>query len=222
MGRWTTLAGLALFVVLAGGCVRWVVPAGDDPAVAVIRRKDVPLTLVGRALRVGDRLPNVALTGNAGELVPLSRFWGAVMVISTVPSLGTPVCQSQTSRFTEEIGKLAGAVRLVTISADPAEMQNRFCAARHVGFGQFLSDPGGLTFGRATGLRVRELDLLARAAMVVDARGIIRYIQVVPDLAQEPDYESVLAAVQRVLRAEGAAELEKRSVTPGLPGGRPR
>ena len=164
----------------------------------VITFKGGPLTLVGTEVRVGDRAPDFTALDNGLAPVSLSALRGKTVVIASVPSLDTPVCDLQTRRFNEEAGRLGDDVRILTLSMDLPFAQKRWCGAAGVKNLTTLSDHRDAEFGRAYGVLIEELRLLARAIFVVDRQGVIRYIQVVKEIATEPDYAAVLDAVRKV------------------------
>ncbi|KPK45991.1 MAG: redoxin [Planctomycetes bacterium SM23_25] len=157
-----------------------------------------PLTLIGDALEVGDAAPDVTVLGNDLSEVALASFRGKAVVIASVPSLDTPVCDLQTRRFNEEAAGLAGDVEVLTVSMDLPFAQARWCGAAGVDRVTTLSDHRDAAFGTAYGVLIRELRLLARAVFVVDRDGVIRYIQVVPEITDEPDYAGALDAVREL------------------------
>ncbi len=120
-------------------------------------------------------------------------------MVSAVPSLDTPVCDVETRRFNQEAGKLGDNVEVLTISMDLPFAQKRWCGAAGVSNVTTLSDYKDAGFGRAYGVLLKELHLLARAVFVVDKTGIIKYIQLVEEISNEPDYESCLKAVSNCL-----------------------
>ena len=158
--------------------------------------KGTPLTLVGQGPRVGDSAPD--FTALRGDLSPfaLSGLTGKTVVINSVPSLDTPVCAMQTRRFNQETAGLGGDVKVVVVSMDLPFAQSRFCATEGISNLETLSDHRDAAFGTAYGLLIKELRLLARAILVVDGKGIVRYSQLVPEVGQEPNYEEALAAVK--------------------------
>ena len=162
----------------------------------IVTMKGNPLTLLGPELKSGDSAPAFEVTGNDLSAVKLSDYAGKVCVISSVPSLDTPVCDVETRRFNEEAGKLGGDVKVLTISMDLPFAQKRWCGAAGVENVVTLSDHKDASFGKAYGVLIKDLRLLARAVFVVDGGGVIRYVQIVPEIAQEPDYEAVLKAVK--------------------------
>lgn len=161
----------------------------------IITMKGNPLTIAGKELKVGDIAPDFEVLDNDLAPVKFSSFRGKVCVISSVPSLDTPVCDMETRRFNEEAGKLGADIRILTISMDLPFAQKRWCGAAGVDKVITLSDHRDASFGMAYGALIKELRLLARIVFVVDGEGVIRYIQVVKEQTEEPDYDAVLEAV---------------------------
>jgi thiol peroxidase len=161
----------------------------------VITMKGKPLTLTGKEVKVGDKAPDADVVANDLSEVKLSSYRGKVCIITSVPSLDTSVCDMETRRFNEEAGKL-GDILVLTISMDLPFAQKRWCGAAGVKNVQTLSDYRYASFGREYGVLIKELRLLARTVFVVDKAGTVRYIQVVPELATEPDYDSALKAAK--------------------------
>jgi thiol peroxidase len=160
--------------------------------------KGNPLTLVGKELSEGNPAPDFEVVDNNLSPVRFSSFRGKVCVISSVPSLDTPVCDLETRRFNEEAGNLSPDVKILTISMDLPFAQKRWCGAAGVDKVITLSDHREVEFGIQYGVLIKELRLLARALFVVDREGIIRYIQVVKEISQEPDYNAVLDVVKKI------------------------
>ena len=158
-----------------------------------------PLTLVGKEIQVGDQAPGFRVLDNDLSPVQLSSYQGKICVISSVPSLDTPVCDMETRRFNDEAGKLGPDVVILTISMDLPFAQKRWCGAAGVDKVITLSDHLDASFGEAYGLLIKELRLLARAVFVVDREGIVQYIQLVKEVADEPDYDAVLDAVGKLV-----------------------
>jgi len=164
----------------------------------IITMKGNPLTLVGKALKEGDAAPDFEVLDNDLAPVNFDSFRGKVCVVSSVPSLDTPVCDMETRRFNEEAGNLGPDIRVLTISMDLPFAQKRWCGAAGVDKVVTLSDHRGASFGMAYGVLIKELRLLARAVFVIDGTGIIRHIEIVKELTEEPDYEAVLKAAKAV------------------------
>lgn len=158
-----------------------------------------PLTLVGEEIRPGAPAPDVTLLDNDLKPVKLSDFRGKVLIVSSVPSLDTPVCDMETRRFNTEAAGLGADVQVLTVSMDLPFAQKRWCGAAGVDKVKTLSDHREAAFGRAFGVLIQELRLLARSIFVVDREGIVRYVQHVKEVSQEPDYGAVIAAVKKLL-----------------------
>jgi thiol peroxidase len=154
-----------------------------------------PLTLLGDEVRVGEQAPDFTVVGNDLAPVEFAAFRGKVCIISSVPSLDTPVCDVETRRFNEEAAKLGPDVAVLTISMDLPFAQKRWCGAAGVSAVQTLSDHRDASFGAAYGVLIKELRLLARAVFVVDKESVVQYVELVKEIADEPDYDAALAAV---------------------------
>jgi thiol peroxidase len=155
-----------------------------------------PLTLVGKEIAMGSPGPDATLVDNELNAVKLSDYRGKVVVISSVPSLDTPVCDMQTRRFNSEAANLGDDVSILTVSMDLPFAQSRWCGAAGVEQVITLSDHRDAAFGQAYGLLIKELRLLARAVLVLDREGVVRYYQLVNEVSEEPDYDAALEAVK--------------------------
>lgn len=159
-----------------------------------------PLTLIGNELKPGDPAPDATVIDQNLNPVNIHSFRGHTLLISVVPSLDTGVCSAQTKRFNEEASKLPESVKVLTISMDLPFAQKRFCGAENIDKIEVLSDHREGAFGQAYGTLVKELRILSRAVFVVDADGIIRYVEYVPEITQHPNYEAALQAVNALIR----------------------
>ncbi|MHC4520106.1 MAG: thiol peroxidase [Planctomycetota bacterium] len=155
-----------------------------------------PLTLVGPEISVGQPAPDVELVANDLSDTKLASFKGKVCIITAVPSLDTPVCDTETRRFNEEAASLGDDVAVLAISTDLPFAQARWCSAAGIKNVLTLSDHREATFGTTYGVLIKELRLLARAVFVVDKEGVVRYTELVKEVADEPDYEAALAAAK--------------------------
>lgn len=165
----------------------------------LVTMKGNPITLIGTELKVGDKAPEFEAIDNDLNPVSLDSFRGKVCILSSVPSLDTPVCDMETRRFNDEAGRLGDNVEILTISMDLPFAQKRWCGAAGVDRVQTLSDHRDAAFGQAYGVLIKDLRLLARAVFVVDKEGTIRYTELVNEIASEPDYDSVLKAVKELV-----------------------
>jgi thioredoxin-dependent peroxiredoxin len=152
-----------------------------------ITLRGAPLTLMGEPLQVGRTLPEISLPDRSLKLVDLKSLKGKVTILSVVPSLDTPTCEEQTHILSEKNEGLDQTSRLITLSRDLPFAQKRFAKKAKIENILFLSDYRDAGFGHASGLLIEENRLLARAILVLDREGTIRYLEIVPDLAQLPD-----------------------------------
>ena len=168
----------------------------EERAGAVTMRGN-PMTLVGPEIKVGQKAPSFTLVDKAMRPATLDQFKGKVKIISAVPSLDTPVCDMETRRFNEEAGKLPGDVQVLTVSLDLPFAQARWCGAAGVDKVTTLSDYRSAEFGKNYGALIKELHLLARAVFVVDKNDNVQYVEYVKEVANQPNYEAVLAAAKK-------------------------
>jgi thiol peroxidase len=160
-----------------------------------------PLNLTGNEVRVGQAAPDfTAVTNDLAEFKLSSMKGKKVVVLSAVPSLDTPVCDIETRRFNQEAAALGSDVQIITISMDLPFAQKRWCGAAGVDKVVVVSDHRDASFGKAYGVLIDGLRLLARAVFVVDREGKVRHAQIVPEIAKEPDYGAVLDAVGQAVR----------------------
>jgi thiol peroxidase len=165
----------------------------------IITFKGNPMTLLGPQLKVGETAPDFAVVDNGLAAVTLGSYPGKIKIICAVPSLDTPVCDTETRRFNQEATSLPGDVVVLTISLDLPFAQKRWCGAAGIDKVITLSDYRERSFGLGYGVLIKELMLLTRAVFVVDAANIIRFIQIVPEVTSEPDYASAISAAKVLL-----------------------
>jgi len=165
----------------------------------LVTMKGNPVTLIGKATQVGQKAADVELVANNLSTVKLSSFAGKVRIITSVPSLDTSVCDLETRRFNTEAGGLGDEVVVLAVSMDLPFAQARWCGAAGVKNVQTLSDHREAAFGTAYGVLIKDLRLLARAVFVLDKNGVIRYQELVKEVATEPNYEAALKAARELL-----------------------
>lgn len=166
---------------------------------AVITFKGNPLRTVGTLPAVGSVAPAFKLTSSDLKDVTLNYFAGSRKIISIVPSLDTPVCAVSAQKFNNEVARLSG-VLLLNISADLPFAQKRFCDSQSLKNVVTLSTFRSPDFGKAYGVQIAEgplAGLMSRAVLVLDAANHIIWAEQVPEIAQEPDYALVLAALKK-------------------------
>jgi thiol peroxidase len=176
---------------------------GDDEIrrAGAVTFKGNPLTLVGNPLQVGQAAPDFHLAAYGGggmQQIRKADLLGRPSIVSVVPSLDTPVCQVQTKTFNDRLAALGDSVNALTVSLDLPFAMNRFCGAESITAMKVGSDYVDRSFGRNWGVLIDELKILARAVFVLDSEGVVRYAEVVPEVASEPDYEAALSALERL------------------------
>ncbi|MEK6677090.1 MAG: thiol peroxidase [Planctomycetota bacterium] len=161
--------------------------------------KGRPLALQGPELKPGDKAPDAVLKSSLVDSLRISDTHGRPRILSVVPSLDTSVCALQTKRFNEEAAKLA-SVDFFTISCDLPMAQARFCGAEGINKERLktLSDHTDVSFGRAYGTLIPELRIECRAVFVVDAGGVVRYAEYVPEVGNQPNYEAILECARKL------------------------
>ncbi len=155
-----------------------------------------PFAISGDLPAAGDAAPDFTLTGGDLGDVSLGDYAGQRLVLNVFPSVDTPVCAASVRRFNQEAAAREG-VSVLCVSRDLPFAQGRFCAAENIEAVSCASEMRDGSFGDAYGLRITEgplNGLLARAVVVVDGDGTVRYSQLVPEIKEEPDYDAALAA----------------------------
>jgi len=185
---------MSFFMILIFGCATTQPKIPMDRASATpgdqVNFRGKPLKLLGAPVTVGKPLPSVALVDAMNmSSVDLSKERGSVLLLSIVPSLDTPVCEEQTHYLGEKGGMLPKEVRRIVISRDTPFAQKRFAREAKLTDLQYLSDYKQGEFARSTGLLTEGLMLFARSVIVVDRKGVVRYIQVVPEMTHLPDMD---------------------------------
>lgn len=163
---------------------------------AQITLKGNPCNTSGNLPAVGGQAPNFSLVAGDLSEKKLGDFSGKKVIFNIVPSLDTPVCGISAKTFNEKAGQLNNAV-IVNVSADLPFAQKRFCESNQVEHIHNLSSFRCSQFGRDYGVQIVDgplAGLLARAIVVVNEQGNVVYTELVPEIAQEPNYEAALQA----------------------------
>ncbi|MFA5355907.1 MAG: thiol peroxidase [Candidatus Omnitrophota bacterium] len=161
--------------------------------------KGTPLTLVGRFLAAGAPAPEFRVVSGDLKEISLSDFGRKIKIISSFPSLDTPVCDLQVKEFNKRAAGLSSDIVVLGISKDLPFAQKRFCEINKIANEIVLSDYKYSSFGINYGLLVKELNLLARAVFILDKGDILRYIQVAGELTSPLDYEGALESLREVI-----------------------
>ncbi len=168
---------------------------------ATVTMKGNPVELSGNLPQVGQPAPDFTLVANDMSAISLADSNGKVRIVSVVPSVDTPVCSIETARFNRELDSLPDNVVGYTVSVDTPFAQKRWCAAEGVEKMQLLSDFKGQEFAKNWGVYLPKLGITARAIFIIDADGKVAYSQLVPEIAQEPDYDEVLQKAKELASA---------------------
>jgi thiol peroxidase len=166
---------------------------------AKVTMKGNPLTLTGELPQTGKAAPDFTVLDNDLKPTSLGDLKGRVAIICSVPSLDTSVCDTETRKFNEKAASLGGDIAIWTISMDLPFAQKRWCGAAGIDAVKTLSDHRDASFGKAFGVLIPDLRLLARAVFVLDKQGVIKYSQLVSEVTDEPDYDAALKAAQNLL-----------------------
>lgn len=157
------------------------------------------LHLEGNLPAVGAAAPAFTLVANDLSEKRLKDFAGNVLLIASVPSLDTPVCDLEAKHFNQEASKLSDNVKIAVVSCDLPFAQARWCGAAGVKNLETLSDYKEQDFGRNYGVLIKELRLLSRAVFIIDKNGILTYCQLVPEITNAPDYAAIMEALKKAL-----------------------
>lgn len=162
--------------------------------------KQSPLTLSGRPVRVGMRAPDFKVVAQDLKEVTLGDFKGKIKVINFFPSLDTPVCDLQVKEFNKKAAGLSDNIVILGISKDLPFAQARFCSLNQIKNEIVLSDYRYNSFGLKYGLLIKELNLLARGALIIGNDERIRYLQLVREVTASVDYQEVFNRLQDILK----------------------
>ena len=157
-------------------------------------------TLLGDEVRVGDVAPEfTSVVPGWGTVNPLHESRGKVVILSAVPSLDTETCDRETRRFNEEAAKMSDDIVIYTISMDTPMAQKRWCAAAGIDKVKVVSDMVDADFGLKYGVLIKERRYLRRAVFIVGRDGRLVYVNYLPTLGDEPDYDEVINAAREAL-----------------------
>lgn len=159
--------------------------------------KGNPVELVGELPAIGSKAPDFTLADKALQNVSLENFAGKRKVLNIFPSVDTPTCASSVRAFNEKASGLDNTL-VLNISADLPFAQSRFCAAEGLENVQNLStlrDPNFLSNYGVLIASTKLAGLAARAVIVLDENDVVKYVELVSEIAEEPNYEAALAAL---------------------------
>jgi len=160
-----------------------------------------PIEVQGEELKVGQKAPDFTLVGQDLGNVSLADTSGKVRIISTVPSLDTPVCAVETRRWQEEADKLGDKVEIITVSMDLPFAQKRWCGEAGVSH-RVLSSYSDEKFGQDWGVLIKAMPLrrvLQRAVFVLDTDDTLRYVDYCGEIAEQPNFDAALEAAGKLV-----------------------
>lgn len=158
-------------------------------------------TILGDDVKVGQAAPEFTSVVPGWTTVnPLQESKGKVIILSAVPSLDTDVCDRETRRFNEEAAKLSEDIVIYTISTDFPMAQKRWCGAAGVDKVKVVSDVVDTDFGLKYGIVIKERRYLRRSVFVVGRDGKLVYVNYLPILGEEPNYDEVINAAKAALK----------------------
>jgi len=161
--------------------------------------KGEPVTLLGNETKAGQKATDFTVLNNELKPTKLSDYKGKVKILSVFPSVDTGVCSKQNKRFDDEASKLSDEVVILAISNDLPFALGRYCGAEGINNLVTLSDHKDLDFGTKYGFLIEELRLLARGVVVIDKNDQVVYTEYVPEIGEEPDYDSAIEAARKVI-----------------------
>ncbi len=174
--------------------------AKKEAAKRTVTMQGHPMALAGDEIKVGMPAPDFKVTDTDMLPMKFSRSYGGkVAVVVAVPSLDTSVCDLEARRFNKEAEALGPDVGVLVVSMDLPFAQKRWCGAAGVKAVRTFSDYQKADFGKAWGVLIKDLRLLARAVFIVDKDGVVKYVQIVPEVSKEPNYEEVLTALKALV-----------------------
>ncbi|HKV38911.1 MAG TPA: thiol peroxidase [Blastocatellia bacterium] len=166
----------------------------------VVTLKGNPVTLTGPEIKVGQTAPDFTAVDNGLQPVKLSGARGKVIILSSIPSLDTPVCDTETRKFNQEVSALGSDVEVWTISMDLPFAQKRWCGAAGVERVKTISDFRERSFGPTYGVLIKDGPLsgiTTRAVFVIGKDGKVKHVEYVKEIATEPDYSAALGAARQ-------------------------
>jgi len=168
------------------------------------------LTLAGRETVLNKPARLFTAVNQDLQEITLADFEGKIKIINSFPSLDTPVCDLQVKEFNKRAVSFGPDVAVVGISKDLPFAQKRFCQMNEIKNITVLSDYKYSSFGINYGLLIKELNLLARSVLIIDKNGIIRYMEIVKELTNPPDYPAALRALEFII-SNPQAETDKEA-----------
>ncbi|MDD4202246.1 MAG: thiol peroxidase [Candidatus Omnitrophica bacterium] len=164
----------------------------------IVTFKGKELTLVGNDIKIGEKAPEFSVVSQDLSDVSLEKFKNKIKVISTFPSLDTPVCDLQVKAFNKKASELSEDIVVIGISKDLPFAQKRFCDTNSIKQSIVLSDYKNSSFGMNYGVLINELNLLARAVFIIDKNNVLKYEQVSKEITQALNYDEAFLRLNKI------------------------
>ena len=161
--------------------------------------KGNPVTLLGSEVKSGQKAPDFTLLDATLTPRSLSDYKGKLKILAIYPSIDTGICAAQNRRFNQMATTLSDDVVVMSVSCDLPFAQSRFCAAEGLNNVVTLSDHKEVDFGMKYGFLIEELRLLARGTVIIDKDDTVKYVEFVPEIATEPDYDAAMKVIKSLL-----------------------
>ena len=165
----------------------------------IITVKGNPVTLVGEEIKVGQKALSFKIIDQNMKEVSSDIYKNKIKVIAAVPSLDTPVCDTEIKRFNDEAAEVSNDVVIIFVSMDLPFAQKRFCQENNINKVKTFSDHRTADFAVKYGVLIKEMRLLARAIFIVDRNQTVQYVEYVKELSSPPNYEAALSALKKVV-----------------------
>ncbi|MFL6714406.1 MAG: thiol peroxidase [Sulfurifustis sp.] len=165
---------------------------------AQIKLRGNPINTNGELPKVGSRAPDFKLVDGTLKDISLADFKGKKKILNIFPSIDTPTCAMSTRKFNEHASKREDVVAIM-VSADLPFAHSRFCNAENTKTVKTLSMMRGRDFAEKYGVLIQDgplAGLTARAVVVLDENDKVLHAELVPEIAQEPNYDAALAALK--------------------------
>lgn len=156
------------------------------------------INLEGKEIKVGDLAPSFKAVKRDLSDFNSDDLKGKIVVYSIAPSIDTPVCALQATTFNEEATKLSDDVKIVTVTVDLPFAQERFCSVKGIENADIVSDYKYKEFGKKFGFMIEELQLLARGVVIVDRDGKVAYVEYVPEVTHDVNFDKALEEVKKL------------------------
>jgi thioredoxin-dependent peroxiredoxin len=157
-----------------------------------------PVTLLGKIIKIGSHAKNFQAVDQNMNTIKLSDSQGKVRIITSFTSVDTDVCADQIRRFNLEAIKLTG-VQIIAISCDLPFALKRFCANEAVSKIAIVSDHRETEFGIKYGFLIEETRTLARGLVIIDQYDMVRYVEIVKEVNDHPDYDKALSMIKKLI-----------------------